>query len=96
MRANRTDHNQTEIIDYCESKGFAVLNISSLKNCCDIIISKDGYTICVEIKDGKKPPSARKITDGEEAFRQRWKGAWRLVKCTADVDNLMLSMKERK
>ncbi len=93
MRANRIDSNQPEIIAYCEGKGFAVLNISSLKNCCDIIISKDGYTVACEIKDSAKPPSARKLTEGEEKFRDRWKGAWRLITCTADIDNLMLSMK---
>ena len=92
MRANRIDSNQPEIIAYCEDKGFSVLNISSLKNCCDIFISKDGFTIAIEIKDGAKCPSARKLTDGEEAFRDRWKGAWRLITCTADIDNLMLSM----
>ena len=37
----------------------------------------------VEIKDGKKPPSARKLTDGEIAFKAKVES----VQCVYNVVN---------
>lgn len=39
----------------------------------------------VEIKDSSKPPSARKLSEGEQSFRDTWQGEWRLVESENDV-----------
>ena len=87
-RANRRDANHREVINEFERLGWSVLDIADLKNCCDIVASIDGMTVCVEIKDGSKPPSQRKLTSGEEAFRDRWKGKWYKVETLEDVNNI--------
>ena len=87
-RDARIDANQPEIVEKFRSLGWSVLNISQLKNCCDIFVSKAGDTYAVEIKDSKKPPSARKLTDGELRFKESWKGKWALVTCHQDVINI--------
>jgi len=92
MRANRTDANQTEIIKHFNDSACSVLNISSLKNCCDIIVSKHGRSIFVEIKDGKKPKSQRKLTDGEIKFKEETQGAWRLVESEKDADKVIAEL----
>lgn len=89
MRANNTDGNQTEIITRFKKFGCSVLNISSLKKCCDIIVSKHGRSIFVEIKDGSKVPSARKLTEGEQLFKAQTQGIWRLVESVADADEVI-------
>jgi len=89
MRANRIDANQTEIVRYFRLWGCSVLNISSLKNCCDLLVSLHGRTIAVEIKDGNKPKSARKLTAGEHKFKEEWKGAWRLCESIKDADKII-------
>jgi len=89
MRANRTDSNQTELVDYFRAWDCSVLNISSLKNCCDILVASHGRTIAVEIKDSAKPKSARKLTEGEQKFRESWKGAWRLCESIKDADKII-------
>jgi Holliday junction resolvase len=66
--AAKVDANQKEIVEYARGKGFSVLIISQLKNCCDIMISKGGHTIACEIKDPNKPPSKRRLTEGEQKF----------------------------
>ena len=89
MRANRIDSNQVEIVEYFRSWGCTVLNISSLKNCCDIIVARHGRTIAIEIKDSAKPKSARKLTEGEEKFKEEWAGCWRLCESIKDADKII-------
>lgn len=84
-RAAKTDDNQKEVVALFRKLGWCVLIVSQLKNCCDIIVSKDGVTIAIEIKDGKKPPSARKLSKGELDFKNEWLGEWRLVETESDV-----------
>jgi Holliday junction resolvase len=84
-RAARIDDNQNEIVKLFRKLGWTVLIISQLKNCCDIMVSKSGRTIAVEIKDGEKIPSKRKLSEGEEKFRDSWQGEYKLVICNDDV-----------
>lgn len=85
MRAARVDRNQPEVVDEFRRLGFSVLITSQLKNCCDLIVAKRGRSYCVEVKDGKKPPSQRKLSLGEERFKNEWQGEWRLVETLDDV-----------
>lgn len=86
--AARVDDNQPEIVKTFRRLGWYVLIVSQLKNCCDIIVSKGGRTIAVEIKDGRKPKSKQKLTEGELKFRSEWQGEYRLVNCVDDVLNI--------
>lgn len=85
MRAARVDANQPEIVKAFRRLGWYVLIISQLKNCCDIIVSKNGRTIAVEIKDGDNPPSQQKLTKGEIKFKSEWKGEYMLITSVNDV-----------
>lgn len=89
-RAARVDANQAEIVALFRRLGWSVLIVSQLKNCCDIFVAKHGRTIAVEIKDGLKPPSQRKLSEGEQKFKDEWLGEWMLVESIDDV----LSIKE--
>jgi hypothetical protein len=71
-----------------------VLDTASLGNGApDIIVacpSKNGYiNILVEIKDGSKPPSARRLTADEQKFRDNWKGDYRIITSVDDVLELL-------
>ena len=78
-RAAKVDVNQPEIVKEFRSLGWYVLIISQLKNCCDIIVSKNGRTIAVEIKDGSQPPSKQKLTEGEAKFMNEWQGEYKII-----------------
>jgi Holliday junction resolvase len=84
-RAAKVDANQKEIVKAFRDLGWYVLIISQLKNCCDIIVSKDGRTIAIEIKDGSKPPSQQKLSDGEIRFMNEWQGEYEIIKSVDDV-----------
>lgn len=88
MRNARIDRNQPEIVKAFRDLGWSVLIVSQLKKCCDIFVSKGGKTIAVEIKDGSKPPSQTKLTEGEMKFRSEWQGKYALIKSVEDVITL--------
>lgn len=67
-RAARKDNNHQEIVSALRQVGCYVLDISQLKNCCDLMVARGGKWIALEIKDGDKPKSARKLTPGEQTF----------------------------
>ena len=73
-RAAKIDSNQNEIVEALRRCGASVLITSQLKNCFDILVGYNGINYIVEIKDGKKPPSQRKLTEGEIKFMENWKG----------------------
>jgi Holliday junction resolvase len=87
-RAARVDDNQPEIVEAFRRLGWSVLIISQLKNCCDIFVSKNGRTVAVEIKDGSKPPSKRKLTEGEAEFKKDWQGEYTIIESIEDVFSL--------
>lgn len=78
-RAAKVDVNQPEIVKAFRSLGWSVLIISQLKNCADIIVSKNGRTIVVEVKDGNQPPSKQKLTEGEVKFMNAWQGEYMII-----------------
>ena len=63
--AARTDANKAEIVDALRSAGFCVYD---LKMPCDLLVWVAGKQslMLMELKDGKKPPSARGLTDGQK------------------------------
>lgn len=71
----RTDSNQNEVFKVFRQMGCTVLNLSNLGGCCDglVAVSLDRQFL-VEIKDGSKPPSQRKLTPAEAKFHDEWKG----------------------
>jgi hypothetical protein len=73
--AARVDANQPEIVKALRAIGASVLVMSQLKNCFDLLIGYRGRTFLFEVKDGSKPPSARKLTPGEQEFKDSWKGS---------------------
>ena len=96
MRACRIDRNQPEIVKHFRDHGFSVLLIHTLKNCCDIIISKNMKTACIEIKDGLKPKSARKLTEGELKFKNNWQGNYFIITSENDANKLILMWDQLK
>lgn len=64
--AARTDANHAEIRDALRRIGCVVIETHQLKNAFDLLVFYRGCTYIVEVKDGNKVPSKRKLTDGEQ------------------------------
>ena len=89
-RAKKKDGNHQEIKKHFESLGCYVHDISNLDNCCDFVVSKNLVSVYVEVKDGKKPPSQRKLTPGEYKFCYDvyQKAHWRLCQSIEDANKI--------
>ena len=83
------DANHAEVVEAFRRLGFAVADLSRLgSGIPDLAISRAGRTALVEVKDGDKPPSARKLTPDEERFRDGWQGAYYVVQSCDDVEHV--------
>ena len=80
MRGKRVDDNQQEIISALRKAGVLVLPLHEVgKGCPDILCGFRSTLVLLEIKDGNKPPSRRKLTPEQERFHTDWKGFVRVV-----------------
>lgn len=70
-RAARTDANQSKIVSALRKRGAVCLLTHQLKNCFDVLVCHNSKVYLVEIKDGQLPPSARKLTKGEQEFKEK-------------------------
>lgn len=75
-RAAKRDLNHRSIGDHLRSLGWSVLDLADHGDGVpDYAVSKEGYAALVEIKR-EGPPSARKLTEKEQAVRDAWQGGY--------------------
>lgn len=96
MRARRTDNNHSEIIARLRSLGACVYDCSRLgggfPDLC-VSISPKGPVALVEVKDGSRPPSRRRLTEDEQEFARDHKVY--LVESEADCAILLKSLTQQ-
>ena len=75
-RASKPDANQAALVRYARGLGISVLIVAELPSgALDLVVGAFGRDGRVEVKDGSKPPSARKLTEAEQVTFSAWKGA---------------------
>ena len=96
--ASRVDSNHREIVHGLRKTGCTVLDLSAVGcGCPDILVGRAGHNWLFEIKDGSKPPSARKLTMPEQAFFAMWRGNVQVVKSLDEaIDSINETLKHRK
>jgi hypothetical protein len=85
--AARTDDNHAEIVLELMAHGCDVLSLAAVGNGCPDLLAWSqwaGHQL-LEVKDGRKPPSARKLTPAQVKFHGRWKGPVHVVTCPAEA-----------
>lgn len=97
MRGNRIDENQTEIVGVFRQLGCTVAITSMIgQGFPDLVVGIVGrnerVNLLVEIKDGSKPPSARKLTAPEQKFHDSWRGQICIVSSPNDAIELYNSV----
>jgi len=72
-RAARRDAGEQDIIKAMREAG-AFVKVINDEGTFDLLCWCNGRTLLLEIKDGTKPPSARRLTDAEQKFHDTWPG----------------------
>lgn len=91
-RAAKIDSNQNEIVEKLRMiPGVSVAVTSKLGDgFVDIVVGRNGFNWMVELKDGDKSASRRKLTQDEEQFKDRWKGQYSVCKSFDEVLELIM------
>lgn len=80
-RARRTDANQPEVVKALRAIGCSVLLLHEVGDGCpDLAVGYRGHNWFIEVKDGNKPPSKRKLTEDEQAWHEARRGQVATVK----------------
>ena len=71
----RVDDNQAQIVQALRSIGCSVLSLAPIGNGCpDLLVGIFGRNLLLEVKDGEKSASRKKLTALEREFHETWKG----------------------
>jgi len=80
-RAARTDANQADIVDALRAIGASVEILAAVgRGCPDLLVGYRGCNVLLEVKDGQKRPSKRKLTGDQEIWHRGWQGRVIVVK----------------
>lgn len=89
-RAAKVDANHGKIVAALRKAGASVFSGAALgQGFPDLIVGYGGRTFLCEVKDGSKPPSARKLTDDQVKFKADWKGDWTLLESIEGVQHFI-------
>ena len=93
FRAARTDANQTEITKALRKIGCSVQLLHSVgRGCPDMLVGYKGNNYLLEIKDGEKPESQRKLTPEQNIWHFDWRGQVAIVTSPSDAIDKILQM----
>lgn len=74
------DSTQPDIVKALRQAGASVTSLASVGDGCpDILVGIRNVTTVMEIKDGAKPPSKRKLTEPEVDWHRDWRGSKHIV-----------------
>jgi hypothetical protein len=74
-RTPRTDANQAAIVSALRAVGASVQVLAAVGGGCpDLLVGHRGVNYVVEVKDGRKPLSARRLTPAQERWHREWRG----------------------
>jgi Holliday junction resolvase len=75
--AAKTDANQTQVTSALRAAGAKVQSLAAVgKGVPDLLCQYEGTFYLIEVKDGRKPPSQRKLTEDQVKWHGEWKSAF--------------------
>jgi Holliday junction resolvase len=90
--AKRVDGNHAEIVEALRVYGCAVQSLAAVGHGVpDLLVARNGRWYVMEVKDGSKPPSARKLTPDEAAWHERF-GRHAVVSVVETVEDALAAV----
>ena len=79
-KSAKTDSNQSSIVEALRAIGCTVQILAQVGNGCpDLLVGFSGINLLLEVKDGSKAPSARKLTADQVVWHGEWRGQVQIV-----------------
>lgn len=76
-RAAKIDSNQSQIVDSLRAAGAQIQSLAAVgKGVPDLLCQYKGTFYLIEVKDGTRPPSQRKLTEDQVKWHEEWKSAF--------------------
>ena len=92
-RRARTDSNHAEIVEALRRAGCTVQSLAAIGDGTpDLLVGYDGRNLLVEVKDGSKSPSRRRLTPDESTWHAAWAGQ---VVVASTIDEALAVIRER-
>lgn len=92
-RAARIDANQAAIVDALRAIGCTVMSLATVgRGCPDLVVGHAGKNYLLEVKDGTKPASKRKLTAAEQEWADAWMGQVHVVESVEDAIGVIRRM----
>jgi hypothetical protein len=90
-RRGRVDENHTAIVDLLRGLDCLVISTAGVGDGFpDLVVGFQGVTHLIEIKDGDKSASRRRLTDDEKEWHATWRGeAVYIVESARDAEQLV-------
>jgi len=93
-RKAKVDDNQSEIVDALRKAGCSVtITSGQADGFPDIVVGFRDINYLIEIKDGSKVPSKRKLTPDQVKWHKRWNGKAHVVKNVTEAFKVVGLMK---
>lgn len=74
-RAAKVDANQADIVAALRMAGATVQPLHAVgKGCPDLLVGYQRVNYLLEVKDGSKVPSAKKLTEDQVEWHELWRG----------------------
>lgn len=93
MRRNaRIDHNQTAIVRALRQAGCSVQPLHTVgRGVPDLLVGHNGRNFLLELKDGSKRPSERKLTEDQQEWHRNWRGQVAVIESADEALRLIES-----
>ncbi len=85
-RAHAVDENQAALVSQLRQLGVSVQSMAGVGNGApDLVVGWKGSNHLFEVKDGRKIPSKRVLTEAEQVWHRDWRGTVHVVECLEDA-----------
>ena len=89
-RAARVDANHNDVVKALQAIGCSVAPLSTVGGGMpDLLVGYRGRNFLIEVKDGEKVPSKRKLTDDQITWIGAWKGQTAIAYSIEDALNIV-------
>jgi hypothetical protein len=94
--AAKIDVNQPAIVKALREAGATVVPTHAVgAGFPDLIAWFNGEVLMIEVKDGDKPPSARKLTPAQQRFHDAWPGTIHIVESIEQAIAVVTAQKRK-